>query len=212
MGQHTVVVPNAALIAICSIVQGQSNGCYDTLRCTGEAGHGAVRHGNSIEDSIIAALKVCPQHCVSIAVQAVICAGFDVCIHPAVGDNLPDEHLRGGVLYLTTVPVVHLRVAERQNLLDVTSLEVVQLQFPIGRAAGLIGGVGGVILTTERRGVRFDTIRIYTVNGVVGDFTGVEVVTVAVRAVHLIPVTLPSTGLIGGGGHTSGLAHGATAT
>lgn len=154
MGQHAVIVPNAALIAICSIVQGQSNGRCATLRCTGKAGHRAIRHGNSIEDSVIAALKVCSKHGVNLAVQTVICAGFDVRIHPAVRHNLPDEYLRGSVLHLTAVAVVHLWVAERKDLLDVAALEVVQFQLPIGGAAGFIGGVGGVVLSTQGRGVR----------------------------------------------------------
>ena len=177
-----------------------------------KAGNRAVRHGNSVQDAVIAALKVRTQHRVNIAVEAIIRAGLNVCIVPAVRNDLPNEHLRCGVLNLTAVTVIHLRIAKRQDLLNVASLEVIQLQLPIGRTAGLFCRVRCVILPTQGRGVRFDTIRIYTVNGVVGDFAGVEVVTVAVRAVHLIPVTLPSTGLIGGGGHTSGLAHGATAT
>lgn len=46
----------------------------------------------------------------------------------------------------------------------------------------------------------------------VGNFVGVEVVAVAVRPVHLVPVTLPAGGLVGGKGHTGGFPHGAAAT
>ena len=123
MGQHTVVVPNAALIAICGAVQSQYNRCHAVLRSPGKAGHRAIRHGNGIEDSVVAALKICSQHGINLAIQAVICAGFNVCIYPTVGDNLPDQHLRCGVLHLTAVAIVHLWVAKRQNLLDVDALD-----------------------------------------------------------------------------------------
>ena len=93
-----------------------------------------------------------------------------------------------------------------------TPLEIVQLQLPVGGAVGFLGGVGGVILPTQGRGVRFDTIRIYTVDGVVGNFTGVKIVTIAVGTVHFVTMALPPSGLVGGKGHTGGLAHGAAAT
>ena len=48
----------------------------------------------------------------------------------------------------------HFSLAEGKNLLNVTALEVVQLQFPVGRTAGFLGGVGGVVLPTQGRGVR----------------------------------------------------------
>ena len=129
-----------------------------------------------------------------------------------MGDNLPDQHLRGGVLHLTAVAIVHLRITERQNLLNVAALEVIQLQLPIGRPAGFLGGVRGVILSAQRRSVGFHTICIHSINCVIGDFAGVEIVTVAVRPVHLVPMALPATGLIGSEGHAGGLAHGAAAT
>lgn len=68
------------------------------------------------------------------------------------------------------------------------------------------------MLTAERRSVGLDTKRVYAINGVVGDFTGVEVVTVAVGTVYLVPVTLPSPRLIGAKGYAGGLAHDAAAT
>ena len=46
----------------------------------------------------------------------------------------------------------------------------------------------------------------------IGDFAGVEIVPVAVRAVHLIPVALPTGRLLGSEGYAGGLAHGAAAT
>ena len=127
-------------------------------------------------------------------------------------DNLPDQYLRGSVLYLTTVAVVYLRVAECQNLLNVASLKIIQLQLPIGGTAGFLGGVSGVILPAKRRCVRLHTICIHSINGMIGDFTGVEVVTIAVGTVHLVPVALPAPGLIGGKGYTGGLSHGSAAT
>ena len=72
MGQHAVIVPNAALIAICSIVQGQSNGRCAALRRTGEAGNRAVRHRDGVQNAVITALEVCAQYGVNIAVQSVI--------------------------------------------------------------------------------------------------------------------------------------------
>ena len=90
MGQHTVVVPNAALIAICGAVQSQCNRCHAVLRSPGKAGHRAIRHGNGVQDAVVTVLKIRPQHSINLAVQAVICTGLDVRIYPAVGDNLPD--------------------------------------------------------------------------------------------------------------------------
>ena len=54
--------------------------------------------------------------------------------------------------------------------------------------------------------------RVHAVDGMVGDFAGVEVMTVAVRPVHFVAVALPAGGLIGGEGYAGGLAHGAAAT
>ncbi len=123
MGQHTRRVSNTALIAAGGIVHGQCDGLCIALSRSSEAGHRAIRHGNGIEDSVVAALKICSQHGINLAIQAVICAGFNVCIYPTVGDNLPDQHLRCGVLHLTAVAIVHLWVAKRQNLLDVDALD-----------------------------------------------------------------------------------------
>ena len=67
-------------------------------------------------------------------------------------------------------------------------------------------------MPTQGCGVRFDTIRIYTVDGVVGNFAGVEIMAIAVRTVHLVAVAFPSRGLVGGKGHTGGFPHGAAAT
>ena len=97
-----------------------------------------------------------------------------------MGNDLPNEHLHCGILHLTAVPVIYLRVAKRQDFLDVTALQVIQLQLPIGGVAGFVGSIGGVILPAQGRGVRFDTIRIYTVDGVVGNFTGVKIMAIAV--------------------------------
>ncbi len=212
MGQYLNCILDTTLIAAGGIVQGQCDGLCVALRGPSETGNCAVRHRNCVQDAVIATLKVRPQHGVNIAVETVICAGLDVRIVPAVRYNLPNEHLRGGVLHLTAVAIVHLRVAERQNLLDVAALEVIQLQLPVGGVAGFLGGVGGVVLLTQGRGVRFDTIRIYTVDGVVCNFAGVEVMTVAVRTIHLITVAFPPGRLVGGKGYTGGLAHGTAAT
>lgn len=78
-----------------------------------------------------------------------------VCIVAAVRDNLPNEHLGCGILYLTAVAVIHLWVAKRKDLLNVAPLKIVQFQLPIGGTAGFIGSVGGVILSAQRCGVWF---------------------------------------------------------
>ena len=67
-------------------------------------------------------------------------------------------------------------------------------------------------MPTQGRGVRLDTIRVHAVDGVIGDFAGVEIMAIAVRTIHLIPMALPAGGLIGGEGHAGGFAHGAAAT
>ena len=153
MGEHTCRVSDAPLIAASRVVQGQCDGLCAALRRTGETGNLAVRHRNSVQNGIIAALKIRTKHGVNIAVQTIIRAGLDVRVVPAVGNDLPDQHLRGGILHLTAVTVIHLRVAECQNLLNVAALKVIQFQLPIGGTASFIGGVGGVILSAQRRSV-----------------------------------------------------------
>ena len=122
MGQHTRRIPNAALIAASGIVQSQCDGLCAALSGTCKAGNRAIRHRNSVQDTVVAALKVRAQHGVNIAVEAVIRAGFDVRIVAVMGDNLPNEHLGSRILHLTAVTVVHLRIAERQDFLNVTAL------------------------------------------------------------------------------------------
>ena len=60
--------------------------------------------------------------------------------------------------------------------------------------------------------VWLDTIRVHAVDGVIGDFAGVEVVAIAVRPVHFITMALPAGRLVGGEGHAGGFPHGAAAT
>ena len=122
MGQHTCRISYAALVAAGRIVQRQCDGLRATLGCSGETGNRTIRHGDGVQNAVIAALKVCAQHGVNIAVETVICAGLDVRIVPAVGNDLPNEHLGSRVLSLTAVAVIRLRIAKRQNLLNVAAL------------------------------------------------------------------------------------------
>ena len=152
--QDTVAVCDVGFVAIGAFVQRQLNGFRSAGTAAREAGDGAVRHRNGVQNAVVAALEVCTQHGVNIAVQSVVRARFDVRIVAAVGNDLPDQYLRSRVLHLAAVAVIHLRVAEGQDFLNVTALKVIQFQLPIGGAAGFVGSVGGVVLPTQGRGVR----------------------------------------------------------
>ena len=69
-------------------------------------------------------------------------------------DDLPNQHLRGGILGLPAVAVGAVGIAEGEDFLNTTTLGGIQLIHPVAGAAGAIAGVAGIAGPGDGGGVR----------------------------------------------------------
>ena len=70
--QHSAAVRDAGFVAIGAFVQRQLNGFRSAGTAAREAGDGAVRNADGVQNPVIARLIVCTQNRVDLAEQTVI--------------------------------------------------------------------------------------------------------------------------------------------